>query len=412
MPLAEIVIGRDDEDARAFGTKGTVYAGKHLVGTGDDTHLTSPILLDVLRPHVMLVTGKRGTGKSYFFGVIAEEFAKLEKPVRENLCVLIFDTQGIFWTMKFPNEKDAALLKEWDLKPLGFDVQVYIPFGQERQFAQAGVQFDAVFSFMPSELTAEDWLHLFSLNPIEPPALLLQRILPKMPERFGVDELVSRMQEERGFDQEKLVLGNLLESARSWGVFGDEGMPPILVPGKTSVLDLSLTPQNVRALLVSLVCRRVFAERTEARRKEELTEIEFQKTSRVPLPWLMIDEAHNFLPADAATVATEAISKIVKEGRQPGITLVMATQRPEKLDPDALSQCDVIVANRLTARQDIDALKSIMQTYMLFDISKYINALPRLKGAAIILDDNSERIYTARIRPRQSWHAGSSPVAL
>jgi len=35
-----------------------------------------------------------------------------------------------------------------------------------------------------------------------------------------------------------------------------------------------------------------------------------------------------------------------------------------------------------------------------------------MKGAAIVLDDNSERIYPIQVRPRYSWHGGSSPSAL
>lgn len=38
--------------------------------------------------------------------------------------------------------------------------------------------------------------------------------------------------------------------------------------------------------------------------------------------------------------------------------------------------------------------------------------LPSLKGSAIILDDNSERIYPSRIRPRFTWHGGEAPVAI
>jgi hypothetical protein len=72
----------------------------------------------------------------------------------------------------------------------------------------------------------------------------------------------------------------------------------------------------------------------------------------------------------------------------------------------------MIISHRLTTKADIEALKAIMQTYMLYDISKYINELPKLKGTAIILDDNSERLYKIRVRPRQSWHAGASPVAI
>ena len=130
------------------------------------------------------------------------------------------------------------------------------------------------------------------------------------------------------------------------------------------------------------------------------------------MPWILIDEAHNFIPSEGSSPSMETISKIAKEGRQPGISLVLATQRPEKLHQDVLAQTDLLLSHRLTAKNDIESLKSIMQTYLLFDINKYINELPKLKGSGIILDDSSERIYKMRIRPRQSWHAGASPVAL
>ena len=103
---------------------------------------------------------------------------------------------------------------------------------------------------------------------------------------------------------------------------------------------------------------------------------------------------------------------LIKEGREPGISLVLITQRPEKLHPDALAQSDLVISHRLTSRADVEALRSVMQTYMLKDIQEYMNKLPRKKGAALILDDNSERIYTAQIRPRISWHAGGSPSAI
>ena len=57
-------------------------------------------------------------------------------------------------------------------------------------------------------------------------------------------------------------------------------------------------------------------------------------------------------------------------------------------------------------------MRGVMQTYMLDDIEEYINTLPRKKGTAIVLDDNSERIYPMQARPRKSWHAGGSPTAM
>jgi hypothetical protein len=53
-----------------------------------------------------------------------------------------------------------------------------------------------------------------------------------------------------------------------------------------------------------------------------------------------------------------------------------------------------------------------MQSYLLQGIAGYMNDLPSLKGSAIILDDNSERIYPIRVRPRFTWHGGEAPTAV
>ncbi len=411
--MTEIVVGRDDEDAKRFGDTGTLFLGKHIVGTGDETHLTTPLFLDALRPHLIVITGKRGTGKSFDAGVMVEEMQMMQANVRNNLCSLIVDTQGIFWTMKTPNEREAVLLNEWGMKPKGFDVNVYVPEGQAEMFSEAGVEYDGVFSVKPSQMTAEDWLSVFAINQNDPLGILLQRVYKKLGDReFGIDTIISAISKEEGFEHEKLALQNRFDAAESWGIFGDEKIPDILVPGKSTVLDVSLTPQGVRALLIGIVCRKIFVDRTKARRKEEQSIIEVSTAKRTPIPWIFIDEAHNFLPDTGKTAATDILNTVVKEGRQPGITLVLISQQPNKLSPDALTQADIVISHSMTAKSDVEALEGIMQTYLIFGIGKYINELPKVKGAAIVLDDNSERIYKIRVRPRQSWHAGSSPVAI
>jgi len=57
-------------------------------------------------------------------------------------------------------------------------------------------------------------------------------------------------------------------------------------------------------------------------------------------------------------------------------------------------------------------LNDMMQSYLLEDIKQQMDNLPSLKGSAIILDDNSERLYPIRIRPRFTWHGGEAPVAV
>jgi len=410
--IVDIVVGRDDDDLKRYGSKGTIPLGKHIVGTGEDVHLTTPLLLDVLRPHLIVLTGKRGTGKSYSLGVIVEEIGKLPDELRKNLCSLIIDPQGIFWTMKTPNEKDTALLNEWGLKSKGFNVSVYVPEGQYDKFIAAGVEADGAFSVHPSQLTAEDWIYVFNLDTTGMISIILRKALKNLHGGHTIDDVIHELGKEERFETEKMSLQNMFHAAKTWGIFGEEKMPDLLVGGKTSVLDVSLTPQNVRALLVSIVSKKIFEERVTARRREETAETEVAPIQRKPMPWIFIDEAHNFLPSETETAATDILNRIVREGRQPGISLIFATQRPEKLHQDALAQADMIISHSLTAKGDVESLKSIMQTYLLYDIGKYINELPKQKGVGIILDDNSERVYKIKIRPRQSWHAGSSPTAL
>src|SRR3990167_6476947 len=112
----DIVIGRGPEDKERFGDRGLIYLGKGYDKMGNFTSLSNRLWMDVARSHVVLVAGKRGTGKSYSLGVIAEELSNLKDEASKNVASLIFDTMGIFWTMKFENEKDKDLLESWGIK--------------------------------------------------------------------------------------------------------------------------------------------------------------------------------------------------------------------------------------------------------------------------------------------------------
>jgi hypothetical protein len=152
-----------------------------------------------------------------------------------------------------------------------------------------------------------------------------------------------------------------------------------------------------------------------ARKEEEVAKMTGESKEQLgqskksfPMVWLIIDEAHNFAPADRRTVSTEPLTTIAKQGREPGVSLVVMTQMPSKVHQDILSQCDLVFSHRLTSRDDLEALHSVMQTYMAKELWNYINTLPRWPGAAIILDDNLEKVFTVQIRPRMSWHAGGT----
>ena len=106
-----VFIGRKKGLFEKYGTEGTIFIGKQYIKMGDIMSLANKVLLDVVRPHVILVAGKRGEGKSYTLAQIAEGMAFfLPKEISQNIALLFLDTMGIFWTMKFPNYRDEALL--------------------------------------------------------------------------------------------------------------------------------------------------------------------------------------------------------------------------------------------------------------------------------------------------------------
>jgi len=90
----------------------------------------------------------------------------------------------------------------------------------------------------------------------------------------------------------------------------------------------------------------------------------------------------------------------------------LATQQPGQIHRDVMTQSDIVISHRVTSQPDLEALNYIMQSYLFEGIKKHMDDLPALKGSAIILDDNSERIYPLRIKPRMTWHGGEAPTAI
>jgi hypothetical protein len=77
-----------------------------------------------------------------------------------------------------------------------------------------------------------------------------------------------------------------------------------------------------------------------------------------------------------------------------------------------MTQSDIVIAHRVTAKIDVEALGTLMQSYMREGLDKQLNNLPGLSGSAIVFDDVNERLYPIRVRPRMTWHGGSAPSAM
>lgn len=431
--MYEIVIGRSEADRKKFGMKGALLLGKHYIKMGQTTSLSNKIYLDIARAHVVYITGKRGSGKSYTLGVIAEGLADMEPEVQQNLSIILLDTMGIYWTMKYPNKKDDELLDQWGLKAKGLPVQIYTPIDYYKEYKDKGIPTDHPFSINPAELSPNDWYMSFDIKRSDSSGVLIERIITNMrkeSESFSIEDIIKRVRDDDRSEQKvRDAVENRFLAAKEWGLFSEKGTPlkELAKGGQITVLDVSCyatTPGGgwvIKSLVVGLIAQKLFIERMIARKNEEYQQIHetthyfSEKTETklsMPLVWLVIDEAHEFLPRDGVTTATGPLVTILREGRQPGISLILATQQPAKIHTDVMTQADTLISHRITSKMDTDALGSMVQSYMRGGLINFMNDLPRVKGAAVILDDTNERMYPMRIRPRFTWHGGESPMAV
>ncbi len=364
---------------------------------------------------------------SYSLGSIAEEMVRLPEDVANNLAVLLFDTMGIFWTMKYPNTAQEKQLRQWNLKPEGMNVVVYVPEGYYKTYKEKGIPVDKAFALKTSELTAGDWCNIFNITIQEETGVLIQRVLKDLPANYSINHIIDRVKRDAKAEHKTCdAVENLFITANTWGLFTTQGsnIADLINRGTTTILDLSPYTESygkwsIKALVIGLISRRLLQQRLLARKLEEVKNIEQEgrllideERQENPLIWLLIDEAHEFLAKEGSTPATDALVQILREGRQPGISLVLATQQPGEIHKDVLTQTDIVISHRLTSKIDLEALNQMMQSYHYNNIQTFMNELPRTRGAALILDDHSERIYPTQIKPKRSSHGALRPIAL
>jgi len=263
--------------------------------------------------------------------------------------------------------------------------------------------------------------------------VLIERIVYRLRKEmgdYGIEDMITAVREDKRSEQNvRDALENRLLGAQEWGVFSKKGTPmkDLAQGGQVTVLDVSCyatTPGGwkIKSLIVGLISKKLFIERMIDRKDEEyetihqathyFSEEQKEKKLSMPMVWLVVDEAHEFLPREGKTAASDALITILREGRQPGISLILATQQPGKIHTDVMTQSDTFLSHRITAKIDVEALSMLMQSYMREGLDVQLDSLPRVKGAAVMFDDTNERLYSIKVRPRFTWHGGSSPFAI
>jgi len=314
----------------------------------------APVGLDLDGPHAALVVGKRGYGKSYTLGVIAEELARAR-----GVAPVVVDPMGAFETLTAA--ADGAAVPATVVERPTVD---------------------------PAALDPRSWCDLLGLSPESGAGSLVWRAARTA---ATLDGMAATVTDADAPTADRRAARNHLDLAASWGVFGSDGLDAtdLAGPGAT-VLDVSGLDAAPLNAVVRAVGDALYRARVDG--------------SVERFPWLLVDEAHTV----AEGVAWPALRRILTRGRAPGVSLVLATQRPSALPTVAVSQSDLLVAHRLTSTADLDALAAARPTYLDGTLD---DRLPADPGTAVVVDDASESVHTVRIRGRATPHGGDSPSA-
>lgn len=155
------------------------------------------------------------------------------------------------------------------------------------------------------------------------------------------------------------------------------------------VIDFSEVPADILPVIVGLVARIIY-------------QVQFwtDRDKRKPMA-LICDEAHLYLPKKEGKNpveqrAIENFEKIAKEGRKYGVALLIVSQRPSDVSATILSQCNNVIALRLTNGDDQSTVKGLMPE----SLESLMDTLPILDiGEALVVGDAVLLPSRIRIHP-------------
>ena len=278
--------------------------------------------------------GQSGSGKTYALGVVLEQIL-----LHTELPMVIFDPNGDFVRLREPNpgvgETDAT--------------------GQLRD--------RTIRILRPSSPNPDSLRVRFLALPLAAKAAVMH--LHPLDDRDEYNELI-HLEETIGAVDARSVVPTLLSrgtpagaslAARienlgllDWGVWAHdfEAVTDILeTRPDATVLDLGGFAHPDEPLVVAMAV---------------LDDLWAKREQRRPL-LIVIDEAHNLSSPDQHSPLHDAVRErliqIAAEGRKFGLWLLLSTQRPSRIHPSIISQCDNLALMKMTSPVDLAELATI-----------------------------------------------------
>lgn len=426
-----------------FGGHGTgqlphnlIYIGKVFEGAQAKSYLGADAWIDVGFPHVIYVTGTRGSGKSFDLGVLVEGISSLSNASNISMDVdpvssVLIDMQSQFWTLRYAPRQDVEqnkdqlkALKNWNIQPNALsNCVIYVPEGGQHFIGD-----EKILKIKPKDVPHEDWCRLLGQPIYSPQGHVLGETLRHFSDQaFSIDDMLGYIGNARNFpnipDASRNAIHYRLMEYNESKLFHKDGLDisELLKPGQCSVLMLRDLRDEDKSLVTALIARKLFTVMGEHHKQKKVADF-FKKdfkTADVPSKvWLLIDEAHVVAPKDVDSPARDALVEYVKRGRDAGLSLVLATQQPSAVDDRILSQVNLSFNHRLAFQADISAAVARVPTKTLdslkvsgTQLNDFGDMLRLLEsGECFVGDHSTSRVVMVKIRPRITAHGGYSPV--
>jgi len=220
------------------------------------------------------------------------------------------------------------------------------------------------------------------------------------PKYFELDKLPKYLEELSKIKGSQLYQFANLLNLRLNGLLNDERIKEVINPeesfsiqewldefiqspkdsGKISIIDLSLIPNNLIHLTISIISRIIF----EALQRYQ----KFEKKGSILPTSIILEEAHTFIKKQydddqisAQNICRQTFERIAREGRKFGLGMVLSSQRPSELSPTILSQCNTFLLHRIVNDEDQKLVKRLIPD----SIGNLLNELPILPTRKAIL---------------------------
>jgi uncharacterized protein len=342
----------------------------------------------------LAIIASTGSGKSYLAGVLLEE---LMMP-HNRAAVLIMDPHGEYSTLQ--QAQNLEIFSEGNYKP-----QVRIIRPEDLRVRISSLTIGDLRYLLPN---LSEKMH-YQLGRAH---AFVQR---SHGDRYTLEQLLYAVRQTadgaKGEEGEELeddpTTGGLVwrinSSLRGNKIFNDfENLElnELFRPGLCTILQLNEVDRREQQVIVATVLRRVYQARMDTEKKK----VDRGDNNYIPFPvFCLLEEAHNFAPANADAVSSEMLKTILSEGRKFGVSIGLISQRPGKLDSDVLSQCMTQCIMRITNPIDQDKIANSVESVGR-DLLKELPSLS--KGQVIISGASVNTPVMLKVRTRHTDHGG------